>query len=316
MKYSLCFFVSTVVALAQSVSTSYSTDLNGNRVAGPTTIATDGQKTQITRSINGRQVPMEQTEERVIRETPSGKVIEKITKKFDPSGALASTERTVTEEEKLYDGVRQHATTYRSDVNGRMQEAERKTMESHKQGSAENTQSEVARPDMNGSFQTVEKRTLVTQAAGAGGSQKDETVFRRSENGSFYTAARDVTDITQSGAQTVQKSAHYEPGGDSQQLRLTLQTVSTSVKRPDGSEVAEVNLYGLSAGDGRARDRESALHLREQQTVQKIAGPGGSVTEIVTARRPTISDPGRMGPEVKISEVVCTGKCNAPDVKR
>jgi hypothetical protein len=316
VKYSLllaCVLVVGQTAFGQSVTTSYTTDLNGNRIAGPTTVANDGQKTQIMQSINGRKVPMEQTEERVIRENASGKVVEKIIKKFDPNGALASTERVVIEEEKLYDGLRQHSTTYRSDVNGNMHEAERRTAESHKQGSAENTQSELARPDINGSFQTVEKRTIVTQAAGAG-SQEDETVFRRSDNGGFYPAVRDITDTTQSGSQTVQKSAHYEPS-DSQQLKLIGQTVSTIVKRADGSSVAEVSLYGASAGDGRAHDGQSGMHLREQQTIEKIAGAGGSVTEVVTARRPTTSDPNRLGPAVKISETVCTGKCT-PDPKK
>jgi hypothetical protein len=294
-------------AFAQSVTTSYSTDLNGNRVAGPSIVSDGTQKTQIMQSINGRKVPLEQSEERVIREGPGGKVVERITKKFDLNGQLASTERTVTEEEKLSDGTRAHSVIYRSDLDGQMHEAERRNVELHIQGSSSSTQTEVARPDLNGSFQAVEKRSVSTQTSGKS-TQSDETVYRRSGSGEFYPAVREVSESTTNGSQVVEKSAHYEPR-DSQQLQLTAQTVTTTTKRADGSSVSEVNLYGLSSEDGRARDRQSGPQLREQQTVEKIAGPGGSVTEIVTARRPTVADPSHLGPSVKVSESVCTGKC-------
>jgi hypothetical protein len=306
VKYIL--FLASTLAFGQSVATSYSTDLNGNRVANATVVSTATQQTRIVQSINGRKVPMEQSEERVISEGPGGRVVEKITKRFDPTGTIASTERTVTEEEKLPDGLRSRSTTYRTDINGQVHEAERRSTEAHKQGSSESTQSEVARPDVNGSFQPVEKRSSVSETVN-NTTHTDQTVYRPSGNGGFYPAVREVSDTTQSGSQVIQKSARYEPR-DSQQLQLTAQTVSTTVKRPDGSSVAEVSLYGAGGGDGRVRDNESGLHLREQQTIEQIAGGGGSVTEIVTARRPSVSDPSRMGPPTTISETICTGKCS------
>lgn len=295
-------------AFGQSTVTTYSTDLNGNRVAGSSIVSNDGEQTRIMRSINGRQVPAEQTEERVISESPTGRVVEKITRHFDQNGTLASTDRTVTEEQKLPNGSVTHSTTYRSDVNGQMHQAERRTVEVHAQGSSVSTQTEIERPDLSGSFQTAEKRSSTSETAN-NTTHTDDTVYRRSENGSFYPAVRDVSDTTKNGSQVVEKSAHYEQR-DNQQLQLMGQTVSTTVKQPDGSSVSEVSLYGASPGDGRAHDNETGLHLREQQTVEHIPGPGGSVTEIVTARRPTISDPGRLGPSTKISETVCTGKCS------
>jgi hypothetical protein len=296
------------LAFGQSTVTSYSTDLNGNRVAGSSIVSKDGEHTRITQSINGRQVPAEQTEERVISESSAGRVVEKITKHFDQNGAVASTDRTVTEEQKVPNGSVTHSTTYRSDVNGQMHESERRTVESRTQGSSATTQIEIARPDLSGSFQTAEKRSLTSETAN-NTTHTDETVYRRAENGGFYPAVRDVSDTTQNGPKAVEKSAHYEQR-DGQQLQLMGQTVSTTVKQPDGSSVSEVNLYGANAEDGRAHDNQTGLHLREQQTVEHIPGPGGSVTEIVTARRPTISDPSHLGPSTKISETVCTGKCS------
>jgi hypothetical protein len=229
-------------------------------------------------------------------------------KLFDPNGGVASTERIVTEEQKVANGSIAHSTTYRTDVNGQMHESERRTIETHTQGPSATTQSEIARPDINGSFATAEKRSLVSET-GNDGTHTDETIYRASPNGGFYTAARDVSETTKNGSQVVQKSAHYEPG-DNQQLQLTAQTVSTTVKRPDGSTVAEVNRYSTHPEDGRAYDTQSGLHLLEQQTVEQIPGPGGSVTEVVTARRPTATDPNRLGEPRKISEMVCTGKCS------
>jgi hypothetical protein len=305
VKYFL--LLAATLAFGQSVVTTYSTDVNGNRVAGSSIVSNDGQHTQITRSINGRQVPAEQTTERVISEGPNGRVVEKITKRFDQNGTLASTDRTVTEEQKVPNGSVTRSTIYRSDADGRMHEAERKTVEVHTQGSTVNTQTEIARPDLSGSFQTAEKRLSTSETAN-NTTHTDDTVYRRTENGSFYPAVRDVSDTTKNGSQVVEKSAHYEQR-DNQQLQLVGQSVSTTVKQPDGSSVSEVSLYGANAEDGRAHDNQSGLHLKEEQTVERTVGPGGSVTEIVTARRPTVSDPGRLGPARTISETVCTGKC-------
>lgn len=310
MKYSLLFFVSaaSIAAFAQSTTTTYSAGLNGERVASNSIVDNNaGKKTEISQSINGRKVPLEQTEERVISQNSSGRTVETITKKFDPNGVLASTEKTVTQEEKLSDGLRARSTIYHSDVNGGMREVERKNVESHTQGPSSNTQVEIARPDPTGSFQTVEKRSSVTQTSGSG-SNTDETVYRRSQDGSFYQAVRDISETTQSGGQTVKKSAHYEPA-DSQQLQLTAQTVTSTSKRADGSTVSDVSYYGTSAGDGRVRDRQAAPQLREQQRVERIARGDGSVTEIVTAQRPTVADPSRLGPSMKISETTCIGMC-------
>jgi hypothetical protein len=310
VKYSLLFFVSaaSIAAFAQSTTTSFSSGLNGERVANNSIVDNGaGQKTELYQSINGRKVPLQQTEERVISQNSSGRTVETVTKKFDPNGALASTEKTVTQEEKLSDGMRAHSTIYRSDVNGSVREIERKNLESHTQGGSSNSQTEIARPDPSGSFQTVEKRSSVTQTSG-NGSNTDETVYRRLQDGTFSAAVRDISETTQSGSQSVKKSAHYEPT-DSQQLQLTAQTVTSTSKRPDGSTVSDVSYYGTSAGDGRVRDRQTAPQLREQQRIERVTKSDGSVTEIVAAQRPTVADPSRLGPMQKISETICLGMC-------
>ena len=122
----------------QSSTTTYTTDLNGNRVEGnPSTPPPDGERTELFQSINGRQVPLEQIDgARGLSEDANGKVTERIVQKFDPTGQLASTERVMIEEQKLPGGGSTvQETTYRSDVNGSLQEAERKTTETRVNGS-------------------------------------------------------------------------------------------------------------------------------------------------------------------------------------
>jgi hypothetical protein len=301
-----------LLSYAQSVTNSYTTDINGRRVEGPSVVATDGERTQITRSINGRQVPMEQTVERVISDGPSGRVVERVTKRFDPNGQNAATERVVIEQQKTGNGLHERQTVYYGDASGQMREIERRVTDTKTQGSVTNSQTDVARPGVDGSFQTVEKRSAVAETSGGdanGVTRSDQTVYRRSGNGDFYPAVRDVSEVTKNGSQVTEKSAHYEPRSTSA-LTLIGQTVSSTATRADGSSVSQVELYGLNAGDGRVHDNETAPHLREVQTIERTVGAGGSVTEVVSAQRPTVSDPSRMGPSRVISETVCTGKCS------
>ncbi len=48
--------------------------------------ANGSQTTVTTQSINGRTVPMEQVEEQVLRNDSSGKVTERIVRRYDPQG--------------------------------------------------------------------------------------------------------------------------------------------------------------------------------------------------------------------------------------
>ena len=84
MRLSVLFAVTTAIAFAQSqsASTTVITDLNGNRVTAAsstsTSTATDHTQTKLTQNLNGRQVPLEQIEEHVLRSDSTGKVTERI----------------------------------------------------------------------------------------------------------------------------------------------------------------------------------------------------------------------------------------------
>ncbi len=299
------------IALAQSTATTYVTDVNGNRVPAGSVISNDGDHTQLSQNLNGRVVPLEQTDEKVLSKDANGSVIERTVRKYDRNGQVTSTERTVIEEHKQPGGFTRQSTTYASDVNGEMRQTEHQTVESSTQGSTTNTQTVVERPTINGSLQPVEKRSAVTET-GKDVSKQDETIYRLSSNGDFYPAVREVKDQTKTGDQTVVKSALYEPIGSSQ-MSLSRQSVSTTTKASDGSEVTEVNYYAPSA-PGFAQANGAAPQLYEQDVVTRKKAADGNIIETTSARRSSISDPGRLGSPQKISETICSGKCE-PDKK-
>lgn len=308
MKYCLIALLAGSLAIAQSTTSTYIPDINGGSVQA-STVLSNAERTEINRSINGRQVPLEQTEERVLSQDANGTVTEKITRKYDPTGQLMSTERVVTDAQKLAGGASKvQATTFRSDINGQMQQAQRTTTETRKEGAVTYADTVVERPTLDDSFQSVEKRSAVTEVAD-GTSHEQETVYRRSENGDYYEALRQVTDERKAAGQTTTQNAYYEPDATGA-LRLSRQSVSTATQHPDGSEDIETNLYSRSA-PGVAQDSTIPQRLEEQQVIQRAKGADGAVVETLSVRRPSMADPERLGSLQKISETVCTGKCTA-----
>ena len=66
-------------------------DVNGNRVSnGPQVIstktATGSEITEMRQSVNGRMVPLERVEEKVLRDDASGRLVERIIHRYDAQG--------------------------------------------------------------------------------------------------------------------------------------------------------------------------------------------------------------------------------------
>jgi len=301
------------VAMPQSSTTTYTKDLNGNRVDGQsfTTSGTPGNgvRTERFQSINGRQVPLEQTVDRVVSQDANGKVTERILRNFNRDGQLISTERVMIEQNKLPGGnstVRE--TTYRSDVNGSLREAERKTIETRVSGSTTTANTVIDRPSLNGSLETVEKRSAITEGP-ADNQHTTESVYRPTMSGGFQEALRYVTTTSKAGETTKETTANYEPGMDGR-LQLASQSDSTTTKQSDGTEVTQTNLFAKTVA-GVLQDNNAAMRVKEQQIVQRRTNPDGSVIETLSVRRPSVSDPNRLGDLQKLSETVCKGKCQA-----
>ena len=255
-------------------------------------------------------MPLEKTDVHVLSEGPSGKTTETIVRKYDATGQLASTERTVSEEQKTPTGSVINATIYRSDLNGTLQEAERRTIESQTQGSTTTADVAISRAGLNGSFQVAEKRNIVTVAnKDAGSVQETEVVQRPDQNGQLAEAAREVREQTKAGDKVTSNTAHYELDYTGK-MNLIRQQVETTAKSPDGSIVTERNTFAPSIY-GVARSGDGGPKLREQEVIVRREN-NGVVTEKTTVSRPTLQDPNRLGPASPVSELVCTGKCAGP----
>jgi hypothetical protein len=309
VKLCLLTLGAALLSAAQSSTTTYTTDINGRRAGAGPFSSTDGTRTERTQSINGQSVPLEQVEERVLRSDASGKVTERIVRRYDATGRISSTERVLAEEQKLPDGGSTlRETTFRGDINGTMREAERRLSETRVSGSTATTNTSIDRPSINGSFETAEKRTAVANTAGDR-TETNETVLRRGETGRFYEARRETKVVTKTGDQTTENTAVYEPSVTGQ-LELASQARKSSVKRPDGSEATQVDLYSRAA-DGRVQEAGAKQQIKEQQLIVKQRAPDGSVVETLSVRRPSVADPTRLGNPQQISETVCRGKCDA-----
>lgn len=308
----------SLTAQDSSVSTTTTVDINGNVVRdGPSISQTkstnESRITVTTQSINGRNVPLEQVEERVLRNDSSGKVTERITRRYDPQGNPLPLVRETIEEQKRPDGGSTvQSSTSRTDINGNMQVIERSVTDTQKSGSGETSETQVQRPTANG-LQTVEKQSQVVSKQGTG-FQAESTTYRSDGNGGFYPAVRQTTERTVQGSEVSDSSAEYEKGPNGE-LQLHGQTVTKTVTRPDGLKDAVVDIYSRNV-PGTVTGNESGLKLQEEQTIESAPGPGNSVVQTISVRRPTVSDPGTLGPPRQLSQTVCKGDCKPKETDK
>jgi hypothetical protein len=301
-------------AQESNVSTTTQVDINGNRIPdGPTisrTESSNGSQTTVTsQNINGRTVPMERVEVRVLRNDSSGKETERIVQKYDPQGNPLPPVRQVVEEQKRPDGGSTvQSTTYTTDINGNSQVTEKSVTDTQKSGSSESSETVVERPTVNG-LEPVEKQSQTVSKQGDN-YNAETTTYRRDGNGGFYTAVRQTTEHTAQGSEASDNSAEYERGANGE-LQLHGQTVTKTVTRPDGSKDSVVDIYSTNA-PGTVTGNESGLKLTERQMIDSTPGPNNTVVQTLSVQRPTVSDPGTLGPPRQLSQTVCKGDCK-PD---
>jgi hypothetical protein len=306
MKYCL-YALLAAAGLAQSNTAAYITDINGHRVEVASAVtARDGERTELSQSVNGRKVPLEQTETHVLSEAPNEAVTETIVRKFDRTGQLISTERTVQDLVKRGSASTIHATIYRSDTNGTLHEDERRVIETQTQGPTTTSDVVISRAGATGSFDPVEKRKIVT-TGDMTTTHENEAVYRPSQSGQFFEAQREVKDTQKVGNKSVENAASYEVDYTGK-MQLVRQTVSNTAKTSDTSEATEMNIYERNSL-GRPRDEQSGQRIDEQRIIERTKGPNGAVIETTTVRRPSLADPSHLGEPRQISETICTGKC-------
>jgi len=307
---------SALLLPAQTVSSTTTettdVDINGRPVQnGPvTTKVTAGGRSETTetmQSVNGHMVPLEQVEERVVREDANGRVIERTVRRYDPNGNPTSPVRETVEEQKRPDGsLTTETTKYSADINGNMQVVQKSVVESRTSGAQIDTQTTIQRPTINGALETVEKQSDTAVRDAAGGYHEEALTYRRDTDGNFYTAVRKATEHTQQGQQATDNTAEYEVG-PSGQLELHSQTLTKTTTETNGASHVVANVFGKEIPGSINPGGE--LKLQEQQITDRKAGPNKSMIETVSVRRANISDPNTLGPERQISQTVCRGDC-------
>jgi len=302
----LSIFVASGLCLAQQTAISSSTfDVNGRRVDGASSIVSQSpgsaDRIEMVRSINGRSVPVETVEDKVVSESGGVKIIERVVKRYDASGRPGPPEKVRIEERKNADGSVNMATSVmRADLNGNYALAERTVTDSKKSGDTTSSNTVVERPTLNGSLEVVERKEVVKRETADGSVSQNSSVLRRDTNGRFGEAAKQVLEKTVTGGRTVENVATYEVGADG--MKLIRQTVSKEVA---GSNQKEVDVFeGAQAG----RVGDGTPKLREQQLIEKTPTANGAI-ESISVRRPLASDPNRLGNAQKVEEIICTGKC-------
>jgi hypothetical protein len=309
MRTFVCLAVICIFSHAQEI-TRYSTDVNGRRVVDGqiSTVRSNGDfvRMERTQSVNGREVPLEQVEERVLRDDAGGKLLERIIKRFDATGVPGDRERVLIEQNA--DGSRIAATTYRSDVNGAMAPVEKSITEVQKSGSTTTADTTIQRPSLNGYFEKAERRQVVIEEMGATVRQ-NISIERRDPNGGFVEAYREVKEVVKADGKVTENTAVYEPGLRGE-MRLSSQAVATTLQLPGGRTVTEVNLFSVSV-PGTSGDPTGRPQVKEQQIIERKPSNGGFV-ETLSVRRPSLSDPTRLGPAQLLYETVCKGNCNPP----
>jgi hypothetical protein len=297
-------------AQQSSVTSTTAVDINGRRVAeGPAVVhsKSDGRSetTEVLQSINGRMVPIQRVQERVLRDDSSGRVVERFIREFDQTGNPSAPAKEIIEEQKRPDGSStRQVSTYRGDINGSMQLIEKSITQVQTSGSTENAETVLQRPTVNGSLETVEKQNVV-KVKQPSGYTEDKTTYRRDGNGGFRAAVRETTEHSEQGQQASDSTAEYELGTTGQ-LQLHSQKVTKTITAADGSKDQVVDLFGQNVP---GTVDPGGLKLYEQQLIQKKKRPN-EVTETVSVRRPTVSDPKVLGSARQISETVCRGKCD------
>jgi hypothetical protein len=292
---------------AQSAAVTYTKDLNGNLVPGSESVSGHGVVTDLRQSINGREVPIKQVEQKVLSQSGNTKVTETIVRHYGANGAVVSTDRVVTEETKTGDGSVVRSTTFKTDLSGNSNETERKTVETHQNGPVTTTDTSVEKRDLDGQLSVAEKRSATAETT-SDGKRASETLYLRNANGSLYEAQRSSITETKSGNQDVSNTAVYEPDVNGR-LSLKRQEVTKLTTNPDGSSRTEVEIFGR-ASDAIARDANAPPGLTEKRTIERQKAPGGAIVETQTVQLPSVNDPGKLEPARKVSETICRGECD------
>jgi hypothetical protein len=300
----LAFGVTLLAQQGTQQTSTWTIDASGRRVEGPNYTAIESlqgsQRVETAQSINGRMVPIQAAEDRVLRQDSRGKEVERILRKYDANGNPGPPIKVHIEEIKNPDGSTTiRSTSYQADLNGNLKLFERATTEIRK-GAATETTTTVERATLNGSLQLAERSTSIERKT-ASGAQIDSTIYLRDLNGNLMPLMQDVKQISKSGTEETTDAAHYvlDLNGKPTLASRAIDRVRTN---PDGSQVSDTDVYSKFSA-GKSGDANADVpRLQEQVRRERTPGPGGSVIE-TTSVRARLPDSSSFGAYEKTSQV-------------
>ena len=297
----------TVLTLMQSTSTEARRfDLNGNPIAAGATseVKTDseGRTVRVEYGVdaNGQKIPLTTTE--VTKVEQNGHiVIQEVIRRFDQNGNMTSSERVLSDEQKLGSGVTEkHATVFRTDLNGNEILDEQKMTRTD----AKTSVTEVQKRGLDGSLALAERQTTATEKT-TQGSKSQSSTFRKDNNGNLYEVVRELKETTTQGKQTVENDSKFVVRGDGQ-FALQEQTVTKATTQADGTVTKRVEVYGEQV-PGTTNDSGKPA-LKEIQTIESRKGTDGALVETTVSQKAEVTDNGRLGDPRVIGETVVTKK--------
>ncbi len=304
----LTFGAALLAQQSTQQTSTWTLDASGRRVEGPSYTAIEStqgsQRAETAQSINGRMVPIQSAEDRVLHQDAQRKEVERIIRKYDATGNPGPPMRVRIEETKNPDGSTTfQSTTYEADINGNLKLFERATTQIRK-GDMTETSTTVERATLNGSLQTTERSTSVERKT-EGGAQIDSTTYRRDISGNFTPLMQDVKRISKTGGEETTDAAHYVVDANGK-LTLASRAIDRVRTNPDGSQVSDTDVYSkLSVGNtGDANAGEP--RLQQQVRRERTPGPGGAVIETTSVRARLPNDPSSFGAYEKTSQVTYT----------
>jgi hypothetical protein len=268
----------------------------------------------ITTDANGRRIPIENTEERVVSDSGGLRVVERIIRRYDHNGIPGPPEVQRIETAKQADGgVKTTTTVSRGDVNGHTLLAERTTAMTIGAPGNTSTSVKVERLTANASFDVVEVREETTRTTGPGKTNSTSVTQRPDPNGRLTAVARRTVERTETPAGVVENAAEFDTSATGQ-MQLARQVVTRTANAADGTIVSEVDTFETS-GPGRVGPAEGPPQLTKRQVIENKPTPTGSVQTISSAF-PSPNDPGKVGPLRFGEQTVCTGDCGKSATKK
>lgn len=305
----LCAVASLAAQETSGTSSAWTKDVNGNRVYGPSLSYTEtpksSQRIETVRSVNGQTVPLQSTEDKVLREDSQGKVVERVIRKYDGNGNPGSAIIVHIEEKKNPDGSSTvQSNSYETDINGNKQLFERATTQVHKSGETQETSTTVERSTLNGALQTVERDASTERKVGDQTSVAS-TTYRRDVSGNFTPYAQEVKQVSKAGGVETADTSHYELGPDGK-LGLARRTIDHVTKGANGAEVVDTDVYSQFNAGHTSDVNTNAPRLQEQIRTERAPGPGGAIVETKSVRARLASDPSQFGQYQKVSQTTYT----------